>query len=65
MHEDKSSFGGIDLSADRSKMEVQGNAEDFQFNFDPAQLQGMNIDGFVPVIINVQLLKDLNLFFWD
>ena len=54
--------GGIDLSADQFGLEVQGKGEDFKFNFDPAKLQNMNIDGFFPIIINVAPMSDLPLF---
>jgi hypothetical protein len=54
--------GGIDLTSDKV-LQVQNNAGEIKFNIDPAMLQKLqNAQGFTPVIINVQPLKDLQLF---
>ncbi len=57
-----SSTGGIDLTSDRA-LSVQNNGQRIRFHIDPAQLaQLQNTPGFVPVIINIEPIKDLRRF---
>mgnify|MGYP003394192322 CR=1 FL=1 len=54
-----STNGGIDLSSDKSLI-VQNNGQGIKFHLDPAQLEALqNATGFVPVIINIQPMKDV------
>ncbi len=53
--------GGIDFNADKMNLEVRNDGGEIKFNFDPAQVESLNIEGFIPVILNVQPLKDLPL----
>jgi len=54
--------GGIDLTSNKA-LSVQNNGQGIKFHIDPAQLaQLQNAPGFVPVIINIQPLKDLPAF---
>ncbi len=55
--------GGIDLTSDKVLKIKDDGAGEIKFNIDPAMLQQLqNASGFTPVIINVQPLKDLQLF---
>jgi hypothetical protein len=55
--------GGIDLTLNKLNLEIQKNSGDIHFKFNPAMLARLqNVPGFVPVIINVQPLKDLPAF---
>ena len=55
--------GGIDLTPANMHLETQNGGQTIKFHLDPAQLaQLQNAPGFVPVIINIQPLKDLKQF---
>jgi hypothetical protein len=54
--------GGINLSADQTVLEIRGNGQPIQFNFDTNQLQNLRFDGLVPVIINIAPVINLPLF---
>jgi hypothetical protein len=57
------SKGGIDFNTDKVNLEVQNNGQDVQFLIDPKQLAELqNAPGFVPVIFNIQPLKDVRSF---
>jgi hypothetical protein len=54
--------GGIDLSSDKA-LTVQNSVPGIKFHFDPAQLrQWQQATGIIPIIINIQPLKDLKSF---
>ena len=58
-----STKGGIDFKSDKMNLDVKNAGEAIKFKITPEQLlQLQNAPGFVPVIINVQPLKDLPLF---
>lgn len=57
-----SPVGGIDLSADKTQLDIRSKGAPVEFNFDPGQLQNLKFDGFVPVIINVTPMTNLPLF---
>ena len=55
--------GGIDLSPDKMNLKVQNNENEIKFHLDPAMLKQLqNAPGFVPMIINIQPLKSLQIF---
>ena len=55
--------GGIDLTSNKF-LQTQNSGESIKFHLDSAQLaQFQNAPGFVPVIINIQPLKNLSQFF--
>ena len=55
--------GGIDLTADKTPLEVRNSGEGIKFNIDPAMLEQLqNAPGFVPVIINIRPMTDLRQF---
>jgi hypothetical protein len=55
--------GGIDFTANRTPLEIQNSGEGIKFHMDAAMLQQLqNAPGFVPVIINIQPLKNLQQF---
>ncbi len=68
----KGEKGGIDLTANKTPLEIKtgsptkafGDDKDgIKFNLDPAKLQQLqNAPGFVPVIINIAPVDDLRLF---
>ena len=45
--------GGIDMNPNHFQLEEHGQADKFNVSVDPAQFQNMNIEGFIPVIINI------------
>jgi hypothetical protein len=53
--------GGINLNPANLNLEVHNDGGEIKFNFDPAQVENLKFDGFVPVILNVQPVKDLPL----
>ena len=57
--------GGIDLTRDRLKVEIQGHGNGIQFNFDPAMIQQLqNATGLTPVIIDMHpMLTTVPVFF--
>jgi hypothetical protein len=57
-------LGGIDLNPAQLDLLLKGDAGQLQFKLTPAQMQmlNQNIDGFVPVILNVQPVADVPLF---
>ena len=55
--------GGIDFNADKINLQIQNATGGIKFHMDPAMLQQLqNAPGFVPVIINIQPMKDLRQF---
>jgi hypothetical protein len=54
--------GGIDLSADKTNLEIRGNGQSTRFNFDPQQWQNFQFDGLVPVILNISPNVNLPMF---
>ncbi len=54
--------GGIDLSADKTNLEIRGKSEPIRFNFDGQQFKNLRFDGFEPVIINITPVVNLPLF---
>jgi CheY-like chemotaxis protein len=55
--------GGIDLTAAKMNLQMQNAGEGIKFHLDPAMLQQFqNAPGFVPVIINIQPMRDLRAF---
>ncbi len=54
--------GGIDFNPQKIKLETEGKGEKIQFKIDSTTIENMRIDGFVPIIINVQPLSNLPLF---
>jgi hypothetical protein len=56
-------LGGIDLTPANMNLQTQNINEEIKFKFDPAMLQQLQkVSGFVPVIINIQLLENLPAF---
>jgi hypothetical protein len=57
-------LGGINLNPTDKALQVKNSGGgDIKFKLDPAMLEELrNAPGFVPVIINVQPLKDLPMF---
>ena len=51
--------GGIDLNTRTLKLNTLGSGLDLDSAFDPVKLEGINVKGFVPVIMNIQPLTDL------
>jgi len=59
----KSALGGIDLTSSNKILQNQAGSGEIKFHMDPALLQQLqNAPGFVPVIINIQSLKNLQEF---
>ena len=55
--------GGIDLTPANNVLQTQNAGEAIKFHLNPAQLaQLQNAPGFVPVIINIQPLKNISKF---
>ena len=55
--------GGIDLTVDKTPLEVKNAGEGIKFTIDPAMLEQLqNAPGFVPVIVNIQPMNDLREF---
>ena len=55
--------GGIDLTQANMNLQTQNTGEGIKFQLDPAMLAKLqNAPGFVPVIINIQPLKNLQEF---
>ena len=55
--------GGIDLTPANMNVQTKNGGETIKFHIDPVMLaQLQNTSGFVPVIINIQPLKDLSNF---
>jgi len=55
--------GGIDFNADKMNLEVKNNGGEIGFKIDPAQLSRLqNAPGFVPVIITIQPMTDIQGF---
>ena len=55
--------GGIDFTAARMDVKTQNADEGIKFHLDPAMLKQLqNAPGFVPVIINIQPMKNLEMF---
>jgi hypothetical protein len=59
---DKSAVGGIDLSADRFDLEIEGAPEGSLWNLEPTQVPNITIDGLVPIIINITPMTNIPLF---
>jgi hypothetical protein len=58
-----SELGGIDFTAHKTTLEIRNAGEGIKFRLDPAMLQQLqNAPGFVPVIINIQPLNNLQKF---
>lgn len=57
-----SAVGGIDLTAAKTPLDIRGQSEPVEFNFDPKQLQNLQFDGLVPVIINIVPVVNLPQF---
>ncbi len=56
--------GGIDFNSNKMNLQLQNGGKEIKFHMNPAMLaQLQNASGFVPVIINIQPLKDLQQFF--
>jgi len=54
--------GGIDFNPKNLNLETKGEGIDMpQINFDPTQLEQMNVDGFYPVIYNIVPVTNLPL----
>jgi hypothetical protein len=59
----KANNGGIDLTPANMNLRTQNSDGEIKFHLDPAQLaRFQNAPGFVPVIINIQPLKNLSTF---
>jgi hypothetical protein len=56
--------GGIDLSGQESAMDVLGRSGTFNLDLSPEQIKILDQDvrGFLPIIINVQPVKDVKMF---
>ena len=55
--------GGIDLNPADMDLQTRNSGSAIQFNIDPVQWKEVqNARGFVPVIINIQLMADLRRF---
>ena len=54
--------GGIDLSADKTNLDIRSQGAPIEFQFSPEQLQNLKIDGLIPVIINIAPVYNLPLF---
>jgi len=55
--------GGIDFNSDKINLQIQNNVGGIKFHIDPAMLEQLkNTPGFVPVIINIQPMRDLKGF---
>ncbi len=55
--------GGIDLTAANMGLQTLNEGGGIKFRLDPAMLEKLqNAEGFVPVIINIQPMRDLKLF---
>ena len=55
--------GGIDLTPSNMNLQMQNAGEAIKFELNPAMMaQLQSAPGFVPVIINIQPLKDLRTF---
>ena len=62
---DSNSFlkGGIDFNANVMNLQVQNNGGEIEFKMDAAMLQRLqNAPGFVPRIVNIQPMTDLQIF---
>jgi hypothetical protein len=58
----KDTKGGIDLAV-AGALSVRNNGQGIHFDIDPAQLSRLqNLDGFIPVIINIRPLGNLRSF---
>ncbi len=57
-----SAVGGIDLTSAKTPLDIRGQSEPVEFNFDPQQLQNIQFDGLVPVIINIVPVVNLPQF---
>jgi hypothetical protein len=52
--------GGIDLTTGSAELQATGSGAGRTFNFDPAEVRRLqNLPGFVPVIMDIQAMKDL------
>jgi hypothetical protein len=59
----RSSTGGIDLTANKTPLVIKNAGEGIKFHIDPAILaQLQNAPGFTPVIINIQSLPSIKVF---
>jgi len=55
--------GGIDLTAHKNSLEIQNSGQAIKFHLDPAMLKQLqDAPGFVPVIINIQPMRNLRRF---
>ena len=56
--------GGIDLSAQESAMDILGRSGTFNLDLSPEQMKILDQDvrGFLPIIINIQPVKDVKMF---
>jgi guanylate kinase len=55
--------GGIDLTANKTSLEIKNSGESIKLHLDSAMLRELqNTPGFVPVIINIQPMTDLKEF---
>ena len=58
-----SDTGGIDLTADKTPLEIRNAGQGIQFHIDRAMLQRLkNSPGFKPSIISIQPMTDIKLF---
>jgi hypothetical protein len=56
-------YGGIDLTADQTNLQVQNAGEAITFNIDPVMLaKFQNAIGFEPVIIHIKPLESIPSF---
>lgn len=54
--------GGIDLSANKTNLDIRSQGAPLEFKFSFEQLQNLQIDGLIPVIINIAPVYNLPLF---
>ncbi|MGE0268256.1 MAG: PfkB family carbohydrate kinase [Candidatus Omnitrophota bacterium] len=58
---DTSEVGGIDLNPNNFEIETRGDNQNIHIQFDLEKLQELNIQGFVPVIINITPILNIPL----
>ena len=54
-------YGGIDLNPNQIDFAVEQEGEGVRWQFDPHELENMQIEGFLPVIINITPVTNLHL----
>ena len=60
---DKFNKGGIDLTPANMNLQAQNSSGEIKFHLDPAMLKQLqNAQGFVPMIISIQLMVNLRQF---